>query len=282
MSVFVYGTLMFPEVLQALIERVPRSQAAVIHGYQRGRIRGQVFPGTVRASAAERVRGLVLFDLRPEELEVGAGRGRCGRGVGGEAGAPLAAAQASCQPRFPAAHPPATTRHQMLDEFEGEEYYKEGVRAQLEGGGAPAATYVYLWRDHLRAYLHGPDWEPQEFRCLGGGGGWMSARRGRCRVVQGGWAQRSTGWPCMLHAHPPGLPACPPPLCRERELARYVDMCRSFAADVQEQRGWKGQFPPASSSPAESESESEAAPGDGSAGGAAEAAAGPAAGSGQG
>lgn len=42
MSAFVYGTLMYPQVLQALISRVPRMEPAVIHGYRRHCIRGQV------------------------------------------------------------------------------------------------------------------------------------------------------------------------------------------------------------------------------------------------
>ncbi len=42
MSAFVYGTLQYPQVLQALISRVPRMEPAVIRGYQRHSIRGQV------------------------------------------------------------------------------------------------------------------------------------------------------------------------------------------------------------------------------------------------
>ena len=77
MSCFVYGTLMFPEVLKALINRVPRMEPAAIHGYRRHRIRGQVFPGVVRAPGPDaRVPGLLLFDLAPRELEVGAVWGR--------------------------------------------------------------------------------------------------------------------------------------------------------------------------------------------------------------
>lgn len=110
MSAFVYGTLMYPQVLQALIRRVPRMEPAVIHGFQRHPIRGQVgcaaaacagaqgsahgaghgrrrrrgstrlalhcrsipqvFPGAVPASADSFVAGHVLFDLEPAEMEV--------------------------------------------------------------------------------------------------------------------------------------------------------------------------------------------------------------------
>ncbi|KAL4432856.1 hypothetical protein ABPG77_008182 [Micractinium sp. CCAP 211/92] len=121
MSCFVYGTLMYPEVLTALIQRVPRMEPAVIHGFQRYRIRGQVFPGTIRSTApGAQVQGLVLFDLQPNELEV-------------------------------------------LDEFEGEEYFKEGVEARLLQSGTALHTTVYLWQDRLRPLLFG-EWDPQEFR----------------------------------------------------------------------------------------------------------------------
>lgn len=147
MSAFVYGTLMYPEVLHALINRVPRMEPAAIHGYQRYRIKGQVFPGTLRSVADSQVKGLVLLDLQPQELEV-------------------------------------------LDEFEGDEYYKQEVEAQLEAGGT-CATIVYIWQDSLRSYLYG-EWDPEEFR--------------------------------------------------ERQLPGYVQMCRQFAADVQQQLRWKGEF----------------------------------------
>ena len=66
------------QVLRALINRVPRMEPAAIHGYQRYRIKGQVFPGTIKAPAGvgaeAQVKGLVLFDLQPDELEVRAGQ----------------------------------------------------------------------------------------------------------------------------------------------------------------------------------------------------------------
>lgn len=66
---FVYGTLMFDEVLQALINRSPRKSSAVIRGYRRYCIRDQVFPGTVAATDSQ-VQGVVLFDISPQELEI--------------------------------------------------------------------------------------------------------------------------------------------------------------------------------------------------------------------
>eukprot|EP00887_Chlorella_sp_A99_P001493 scaffold8.g1493.t1 len=69
-NAFVYGTLMYGEVLKALIGREPRSAPATISGYQRFRIKQQVFPGTVRGTPDSQVRGLVLFDLRPDEMDM--------------------------------------------------------------------------------------------------------------------------------------------------------------------------------------------------------------------
>ena len=81
--VFVYGTLMAPEVLQVLIKRVPRSQpggqpmqacmqatclaglysleegTARVQGYFRHRIKGHIFPGVQPAKPQDEVNGLV-------------------------------------------------------------------------------------------------------------------------------------------------------------------------------------------------------------------------------
>ena len=58
-TVFVYGTLMADEVVRALIHRVPRARPAVVSGYRRHALRGQVFPGTVPAGATDTVTGKV-------------------------------------------------------------------------------------------------------------------------------------------------------------------------------------------------------------------------------
>lgn len=82
-AVFVYGTLMAPEVLQVLIKRVPRSQpggqpmevwmqvlylaapysleegTARVQGYFRHRIKGHIFPGVQPAGPQDEVSGLV-------------------------------------------------------------------------------------------------------------------------------------------------------------------------------------------------------------------------------
>jgi hypothetical protein len=176
MSVFVYGTLMAPEVLQALILRVPEAvpgkgidkrkggwgdafstrhapsldpptsppsflstiptRAARLPGHRRHALRAQVFPAAV-PSPAHSISGLLLTGLSQPERAV-------------------------------------------FDAFEGEEYRKAGVEvevgvgveAALAGGGGggepPAPTIVaaevYLWRPALAAELLDGEWEYGAFR----------------------------------------------------------------------------------------------------------------------
>jgi hypothetical protein len=58
-NAFVYGTLMAPEVLKALINRVPPMKPAVIKGFRRYRVKGQVFPAIVPDLADSQVDGQV-------------------------------------------------------------------------------------------------------------------------------------------------------------------------------------------------------------------------------
>ena len=58
-NAFVYGTLMADEVLRLLIHRVPRSKPATLSGYQRYRVKGQVFPAIVPCKTTSKVQGMV-------------------------------------------------------------------------------------------------------------------------------------------------------------------------------------------------------------------------------
>eukprot|EP00879_Flechtneria_rotunda_P018383 GHRR01019282.1.p2 GENE.GHRR01019282.1~~GHRR01019282.1.p2 ORF type:complete len:151 (+),score=38.02 GHRR01019282.1:107-559(+) len=69
-AAFVYGTLMAPEVLKLLIKRVPPSRPALLHGYVRHRVKGQVFPAILPASPQSTVAGKVLLELTPKELHI--------------------------------------------------------------------------------------------------------------------------------------------------------------------------------------------------------------------
>lgn len=56
---FVYGTLMFPEVFEAVCGVRPAAQAASLQGYARRRVRDAVYPALVECAGA-RTDGLLL------------------------------------------------------------------------------------------------------------------------------------------------------------------------------------------------------------------------------
>lgn len=67
MRLFVYGTLMVPELVEALTGLRPRSQPAVLHGFERRAVRGEVYPAIVPARGA-RVQGRLLDRLPSPRL----------------------------------------------------------------------------------------------------------------------------------------------------------------------------------------------------------------------
>ncbi|MFE9576211.1 gamma-glutamylcyclotransferase family protein [Nocardia sp. NPDC006044] len=68
-SLFVYGTLQFPEVLDALIGRVPQRRAATVTGWRVAALPGLLYPGLVPEPDAL-ARGLVLRGLNAAEWAV--------------------------------------------------------------------------------------------------------------------------------------------------------------------------------------------------------------------
>jgi gamma-glutamylcyclotransferase (GGCT)/AIG2-like uncharacterized protein YtfP len=64
-DLFVYGSLLFPEVLEALLDRVPDSSPAVAVGWRAAALPGCAYPGLVpgRGGAG----GLLLHSLTPAE-----------------------------------------------------------------------------------------------------------------------------------------------------------------------------------------------------------------------
>ncbi len=66
-DLFVYGTLMTPAVMRAVIGRVPGSEPAELPGYRRHRLRGKVYPAVVPESGAT-VAGRLYHDLTPAEI----------------------------------------------------------------------------------------------------------------------------------------------------------------------------------------------------------------------
>jgi len=52
-KLFVYGTLMYPEILEVLLQRVPESTRARIKGYKRYGLKKFVFPAVVEDPASQ-------------------------------------------------------------------------------------------------------------------------------------------------------------------------------------------------------------------------------------
>ena len=67
-ALFVYGTLQFPDVLRALIDRIPDASSATAHGWRVAALPGQVYPGLVPADAGT-AQGLLMTGLTTEEWQ---------------------------------------------------------------------------------------------------------------------------------------------------------------------------------------------------------------------
>ena len=68
MHVFTYGTLMFPEVWQAVVGRSFKSVEGTAHGYAIYRVVDAVFPGIIVATENESVQGIVYLDVDPASI----------------------------------------------------------------------------------------------------------------------------------------------------------------------------------------------------------------------
>lgn len=68
-TVFVYGTLQYPMILDALLGRVPASEHARVRGYVRYGVKGEPFPAVVPCESGE-VEGLLLNGLSPDEMAI--------------------------------------------------------------------------------------------------------------------------------------------------------------------------------------------------------------------
>ena len=68
-SIFVYGTLMSPQVLRILLGRVPPCQSpAFVTGYQRHPVKEQVFPGMIPSPSDSKTQGVLVRSLSPREV----------------------------------------------------------------------------------------------------------------------------------------------------------------------------------------------------------------------
>ncbi|MEW2353183.1 gamma-glutamylcyclotransferase family protein [Spirillospora sp. NPDC029432] len=68
-GLFVYGTLRFPEVLEALLGRVPRLSPARVRGWSVRALAGEVYPGMVAEPGAA-AEGVLIIGLDPAERDL--------------------------------------------------------------------------------------------------------------------------------------------------------------------------------------------------------------------
>lgn len=69
MNLFVYGTLLFPEIRELVGGRIFEFHPAVLHGYKIRRVNDATFPAIVKTSnPTSQVNGEVLFDVSRSEL----------------------------------------------------------------------------------------------------------------------------------------------------------------------------------------------------------------------
>jgi gamma-glutamylcyclotransferase (GGCT)/AIG2-like uncharacterized protein YtfP len=67
-ALFVYGTLQFPEVLHALIDRMPQHTPATVDGWRIAGLPGRDYPGLVHGES--RANGLLITGLTDEEWRI--------------------------------------------------------------------------------------------------------------------------------------------------------------------------------------------------------------------
>jgi gamma-glutamylcyclotransferase (GGCT)/AIG2-like uncharacterized protein YtfP len=69
-SVFAYGTLMFPAVMEALLGRSFASRSETIRGYSRHPVIGQVYPGILASSQSHTLEGVLWTGLSSRHLSI--------------------------------------------------------------------------------------------------------------------------------------------------------------------------------------------------------------------
>jgi hypothetical protein len=68
-SLFAYGSLIVPEVVDALLDRVPDQVPATLLGWSARRLRHRPYPGLVDAPGVV-THGALFLGLRPDEVEL--------------------------------------------------------------------------------------------------------------------------------------------------------------------------------------------------------------------
>mmetsp|Transcript_26421 Transcript_26421/g.67920 ORF Transcript_26421/g.67920 Transcript_26421/m.67920 type:complete len:246 (-) Transcript_26421:351-1088(-) len=148
-TIFVYGTLMAPEIVELLIKRMPSHSPATLAGHRRVRVKGADFPAVVRELSAggERtgqVEGLLLRGLDDVELTI-------------------------------------------FDDYEDDDYTRDIVTVTLPDG-SQADAFVYIWGDHVRHKLTSEPWDYAAFRA-NDMEGYMARMMGFVTEMAGVWAE---------------------------------------------------------------------------------------------
>jgi len=68
-SIFVYGTLMAPEVVQTLLRRLPNATPALVKGFVRHPVRNHVFPGLLEDDSTSVTNGIFYEGLSSTEVQ---------------------------------------------------------------------------------------------------------------------------------------------------------------------------------------------------------------------
>ena len=127
-SIFVYGTLMAPEVMQTLVSRLPPCRPATLAGYSRHPVVDCAFPGIVASEKIQdstarqtSVPGFLFTDLTDDELEI-------------------------------------------LDWFEDQEYTRTDVSVTAQDDNQSHDTQVYVWTNPLSELIVNRAWDYERFR----------------------------------------------------------------------------------------------------------------------
>ena len=124
-TLFVYGTLTAPEVMKALVGRLPPFRSARLDGFTRHPVVGFVFPGIIpvkdETATPRPVQGLLYTDLTVDELEI-------------------------------------------LDWFEDVEYTRSVVQVKDDETNELCDTQVYVWINPLEELDLTQDWDYDQFR----------------------------------------------------------------------------------------------------------------------
>lgn len=68
-NIFCYGSLMYPEVWNLVVEGDYKQQQAQIFGYRRKKIKNEEYPGIIAAKKEDSVEGIIYFNVCNDDLK---------------------------------------------------------------------------------------------------------------------------------------------------------------------------------------------------------------------